>query len=308
MKEQPLISILMNCYNSEKYLEETLQSLMRQDYQRWQLVFVDNHSTDRSVEILRRYLGSDERLFYIQTPQHCPLGEAREYGLAHCQGDMLCFLDTDDIWLPQKLSRQAACMQAKPHLLLCYSAYYFINAESQRIGQRKLGYREGDLFGCNLSNYQINFQTVMIRRQALESINKPYFDPILRYSPDYNLFMRILAAGPAVCLADKLVKYRRAANSLTARSIDLWGIESEYTYQQLETAGILTTRSSEKQRALARAKIGYYKAASAMLHGEHALARSLLKSHRLSNYKYFGLYLLSAWPFLWNQVHRWRSW
>lgn len=303
-----MISILMNCYNSEKYLDETLQSLMAQDYENWQLVFVDNHSTDRSVEILRRYFDSDDRLLYIKTPQHCPLGEAREFGLAHCQGDMICFLDTDDIWQPQKLRRQVDCLLSKPYILLCYSAYFFIDGESKKIGQRNLGFREGDMFGCNLANYEINFQTVMIRRQALDVIDAPYFNPNLKYSPDYNLFMRILAAGEAVCLEEKLVKYRRAANSLTAKSIDLWGSESEYTYLQMEKSGVLMAKSTKRERALARAKIGYYKAASAMLHGEYTRAQAMLKPGRLLNYMYCGLYLLSKWPLLWNQVHRWRNW
>lgn len=300
--KRSLVSVLMNCYNSEKYLEETLQSLFSQTYPNWQLVFVDNCSTDNSKKILDKY-GKDSRILYMQTPHHMPLGEARELGLSRCSGDFICFLDTDDLWRPEKLEKQLQFFSEHDEVMLCYSSYFFINEKSKITGNRNLKYRYGDLFGQNLAQYEINFQTVMIRNKALNEIERPYFDPILIFSPDYNLIMRVLAFSPAVCLNDKLVYYRKSAGSLTRKSVDRWGIEVEYTYQQLENLGILNSKSNIKQQQLALATIAYYKAINLMNHNNHLAAADVLKNYRYTNYKFYVVYRAASIPTLWKLLH-----
>lgn len=300
---QTVVSILMNCYNSQKYLDETLQSLFNQTYPNWQLVFVDNCSTDNSKKIVDKY-EQDARVLYIQTPHHMPLGEARELGLNRCSGDFICFLDTDDVWRSDKLEKQLEFLHKDNEAMLCYSSCFYIDEKSKITGQRNLKFKYGDLFGDNLAQYEINFQTVMIRRKALNQINRPYFDPILKFSPDYNLIMRILACSSALCLNDKLVYYRRSAGSLTQKSIDLWGIEAEYTYQQLDSLGILVSKSTSRQRQLALATIAYYKAISMMNHDNCIAAADVLKKYRYINYKFYVVYRAARFPRLWNLLHK----
>jgi len=305
MNNQSLVSVLMNCYNSEKYLEETLISLVNQTYLNWQLVFVDNCSTDNSNVIVDKYK-RDSRVIYLKTPCHMPLGEAREYGLKWCSGDFICFLDTDDIWRSDKLERQLKFLQNNSEILLCYSSYFLIDEKSQITGRRKFKSRSGDLFGYNLANYEINFQTVMVRRKALELVSRPYFDPSLKFSPDYNLLMHILACGQAACMNEKLVYYRKSSGSLTQKSIALWGKESEYTYHQLDKMGILKNKSTGLQRRQALAKIAYYKAEHCIAEDDYHGARELLREYCCTNYKYLILYLISYFPALWRLAHRFK--
>ena len=96
----PKVSILMNCYNGEKFLKKAIESIYAQTYQNWEILFVDNQSTDRSLEVAKSF---DERLRIIPTPEFMNLGQAREFGLGHATGEYLAFLDVDDLWLPQKL-------------------------------------------------------------------------------------------------------------------------------------------------------------------------------------------------------------
>ncbi|NLW91120.1 MAG: glycosyltransferase [Syntrophomonadaceae bacterium] len=306
MSEAVSVSILMNCYNSERFLQETLDSLFKQTWQNWQLVFVDNCSTDNSSKMISQYR-HDERVNYIMTPHHMSLGEARDFGLDYCQGKYICFLDTDDLWDSAKLKKQVVFLDKHPDALLTYSGCYFINENSKITGKRDLAYKYGNLFGINLANYEINIPTLMIRRDALGMIDKPYFDPLLKFAEDNNLAMRLLACGPAACQPEKLVYYRQSRGSLTNKTVDLWGPEMEYTFKKLDALGVLIPNSSKKQRQLALAKIAYYKAVYLVQIHEFKQAAALLKEYRFSNLKYYLLYWASYSPALWSLAHHLRS-
>ena len=105
----PLVSILMNCYNGEKYLEVALKSVFDQTYKNWELVFWDNLSSDKSEEILKRF--KDPRVKYFKSDIHTSQYEARNKGIEKCEGDILAFLDVDDFWLPEKLEQQIKLFQ-----------------------------------------------------------------------------------------------------------------------------------------------------------------------------------------------------
>ncbi len=99
----PKISVLMNCYNGEKYLIEAIDSVFTQTYTDWEIVFIDNSSTDNSAEIAKSY---GKKIKYYKTEHNIPLGAARNFGLKFCTGEYISFLDTDDIWLPNMLEEQ----------------------------------------------------------------------------------------------------------------------------------------------------------------------------------------------------------
>lgn len=98
------ISVVMNCYNGDKYLREAIESVFAQTYSNWELIFWDNHSTDRSAEIFQSY--NDHRCKYFYAPRHTELGEARNQAVEVTTGDWITFLDCDDILFPDKISQQ----------------------------------------------------------------------------------------------------------------------------------------------------------------------------------------------------------
>ena len=101
---EPLVSILMNCYNGENYLQEAINSVLDQSYQNWELFFWDNRSTDRSADIFKEY--KDLRLKYYLAPEHTDLGCGRAKAFQYLTGEFIAVLDTDDVWLPKKLEKQ----------------------------------------------------------------------------------------------------------------------------------------------------------------------------------------------------------
>ena len=98
---EPLVSVIMNCYNSARYLREAVESVFAQSYENWEIIFWDNQSSDHSAEIFRSY--QDPRLKYFCAKQHTLLGEARNLAVAEATGSWIAFLDCDDRWLPGRL-------------------------------------------------------------------------------------------------------------------------------------------------------------------------------------------------------------
>lgn len=104
MTEKPLVSVIINCYNGEKYLREAIDSVIAQTYENWELVFWDNQSTDSTREIVESY--KDSRIHYFYAPKHTPLGEARNLAVEKANGEYINFLDADDVWSANKLEKQ----------------------------------------------------------------------------------------------------------------------------------------------------------------------------------------------------------
>lgn len=103
------VSIVMNCFNSERFLREAIDSVFAQTYANWELIFWDNQSTDRSAAIFKSY--HDPRCRYFYSEKHTVLGEARNLGVERASGEWITFLDCDDIMLPKKLAEQVKLIQ-----------------------------------------------------------------------------------------------------------------------------------------------------------------------------------------------------
>ena len=112
MKPQSLMSVIIPVYNCEKYLSEAIESVMAQAYSPVELIVVDDGSTDNSAEVARRF---KDKLRYVYQ-SHSGAGAARNQGIRSASGDFFAFLDADDIWVQDKLSRQAALFEANPSL------------------------------------------------------------------------------------------------------------------------------------------------------------------------------------------------
>jgi len=109
MTEKPLVSVIINCYNGEKYLRESIDSVIVQTYENWELVLWDNQSTDSTREIVESY--KNPKIHYYYASEHTPLGEARNLAVEKANGEYINFLDADDVWMPEKLEKQIALVE-----------------------------------------------------------------------------------------------------------------------------------------------------------------------------------------------------
>ena len=117
--KSPLISIVMNCHNGEKYLKDSLNSIINQTYENWELIFFDNISTDRSKKILDQF--NDQRIKYYKSEKFINLYDARNLAVEKCNGNFVSFLDTDDSWYPDKLEKQINLYEKNPSCDLIYT-------------------------------------------------------------------------------------------------------------------------------------------------------------------------------------------
>jgi len=293
------VSILMNGYNSQKYLKEAIDSIYNQTYIDWEIIFIDNCSTDKTSKIVHSY---DEKIKYYKTSKNIPLGEARNFGLSKCKGEYLAFLDTDDIWLDYKLKEQIELLDKDKSLQMCYSGAIWIDEEGKEINQDLPKDRSRDVFSNNLVRYEVNMQTVLIRNSIDISFNIK-----MEFSPDYDLFMRIMSSYKVSVINKPLVKYRKLSNSLTSKKIDRWAIEMEQSLDNIFKNNPSLKDKYSKEYSLAYAKVGYYYAQLYVSINDIKRARLALHKYRFISKEYLFLYLLSYLPLsIWIFIHKFK--
>ena len=287
MTTVPVVSIIMNCYNCEKYLREAIDSVYAQTNNDWEIIFFDNSSSDHSSIIAKSY---DSRLKYYSSEETMSLGSARNSALNKASGEYVAFLDCDDLYLPDKIEEQVLYMQ-KNNCVLSYGGYIKIDENGNAISQNKPKYKNGHLFGKLLKKYEINMQTVMILRSYITS-NALNFQPSLRYLPDYNLFMKIAAQNSIGVIDSFLVKYRVHPNSLSRKTLDLAAVEGAYTFDSIINSNPDLYNKYRSEFDFAYKKLEYYSAISFINDGEYLKARKTLLPILLASIKFFILYLL----------------
>lgn len=243
--EYPLVSIIVNCYNGERFLKIALESLSIQTYVNFEVLFVDNCSQDRSASIYKDFSLRDDRFRYLLLRNNLCLGAARKIAVEQTSGDFIAFLDVDDIWHKDKLQIQIDSL-IRTQSNLAYANVEIINEFGCKIGRSK-GRRVKDDLKSNLLRYRINLATLIIQRDVLVR-NSLNFDENIEASEEYCLVMQLLARGAKVNFIDTpLSSYRVLDNSLTVKKIDSWCIDRRYTLSKIE-----------KELPTLRLKYGYY--------------------------------------------------
>jgi glycosyltransferase involved in cell wall biosynthesis len=200
----PLVTVVINAYNGERYLRETIESVYAQTLQNFEIVLFDDASTDATPEIAH---GFDGRLRYARSERLIPLGEARNKALELSRGKYLSFLDQDDLFLPKKLERQVAAFQGEVGLVFCNSIQIW-----EKIGKEALLYKTppaaGQAFRALLRRYYLSINTVMIRKDALPEDRKWWFPASFRMCEEADLFLRMAHKYPIAYVDEPLAKYR----------------------------------------------------------------------------------------------------
>ena len=130
MKKTPLVSIIINCLNGEKYLDKALKSVFNQIYTNWEIIFFDNNSTDKSYSILKKY--KDKRIKYFKSKKIYKLYKARNLAVKKCKGKMVTFLDVDDWWAKNKLKKQVDFFLKYQTTEILYSNVYVYSEKKKK--------------------------------------------------------------------------------------------------------------------------------------------------------------------------------
>lgn len=241
MNKQPLVSIIINCYNSEKYLAETIDSVFAQIYDNFEVIFWDNQSTDNTAQIIASY--SDAKIQYHYAENHTTLGEARNLAMKNAKGEYLTFLDSDDVWLPEFLKNAVYIMETE-NCILYYSNYFnWIKGKSA-----KLNYSDKDrglqTFGDLLTIYHVGMSAAVFNYKVVNE-NEIKFNKQYQLIEDYDFFLNLVRYGNAYYDPRPLMKYRMHQASLTNNSKKNWSIEFDALYKDL-TTGVLDEDQQSK--------------------------------------------------------------
>ncbi len=210
MRKKPLVSIIMNCLNGEKYLKFSLHSVINQNYKNWELIFWDNKSTDNSVNIIKSV--KDSRIKYFKAKKRTVLYEARNLAIRKAKGEFISFLDVDDFWSKDKLSKQIPKFKNSKIGLVYSNFYKYYNSnKKQKIAfNNKLP--KGKVVKSIIKNYQVGFLTVVLRKSFLNK--KKIFDFKYDLLSDYDFVLNFALKHQFDCIDKPLAFYRIHHNQL----------------------------------------------------------------------------------------------
>lgn len=211
-----LVSIVVPVYQVEQFIAQTIESVQKQSYQNWELILVDDCSKDRSCVIIESMGAEDSRICLIRQETNQGAAAARNCGVRHAKGRFLCFLDSDDLWEPEKLSEELVFMQEKQAGFV-FTGYEFADEYGKGLGKivrvpEEITYSEA------LKNTTIFTSTVMFDRRIIK--DEDIFMPDIASEDTATWWHLLKAYGKAYGLDKNLVKYRRSANTLSSNKLE----------------------------------------------------------------------------------------
>ena len=288
---KPLVSVIINCYNGDRFLRKAIDSVYCQTYDNWEIIFWDNASTDSSAKIARSY---DDKIRYFSTTKNTPLGEARNLALNKASGKYVAFLDCDDLHFPNKIEKQVRLMEENKYVM-CYGSVVTINEDGDEIRRIAVKNCSGYMFDLLLNHYEINMPSVMLLNSFLIE-NELEFDINFNYCPDHNLFMQIASQKSIGVVKDFIVSYREVQNSLSKKTLFIAGSEYRATLDKIANRHpeLCVRYSKEFNQAYGKSK--YYDVIALIVNKDINLARKKMKPLISLRYEYFTLYLLLFLP------------
>jgi teichuronic acid biosynthesis glycosyltransferase TuaG len=217
MESYPLISIVTPVYNSAKYLNETIQSVINQTYKNWELLIVDDCSTDNSARIIKEIAAFDPRIRFMQLQCNQGSGPSRNLAIKEANGKYIAFLDSDDFWVAEKLEIQVNFLETNK-IAFSHASYGYWDEEGIEIRKPFIVSRNAVDYQKLLKRTEISCLTAIYNQ---ELIGKMYM-PNYRRKQDYALWLSILKKGfNSVPQQKVLAYYRQRKGSVTNKKYKL---------------------------------------------------------------------------------------
>ena len=190
--KSPLVSVIIPAYNAEKYIERTIHSVLLQNYENIEIIVIDDGSTDNTATVVKKLANEDKRLHYVHQ-QNGGVSSARNHGYKLSKGEYLAFLDADDIWLPNNVSKKLAHLQDNPDVGLVHSDAMVIDENDNSLNETKKG-KSGwildDLLLWNGTCIPAP-SSILVKREVVDSVGG--FDTSLSTAADQEFFFRVAA-------------------------------------------------------------------------------------------------------------------
>jgi len=227
------VSVVLPVYNGQDLLRETLESVLNQNYRSFEVIAIDDGSTDDSLEVLREY----EKDIIVRSQQNVGVAITRNRGVELASGELIAFLDQDDIWYPFKLEKQVALFQSSPEVSFVYSDFDLIDSKSRIIERCALSTMKADwmrpFIGGHLHPYP---STVLMKKSLFVEVGGFDTGFIENCDEDIELWVRVYDKAPFHFIPGALVQYRRDHyhQKQKRRSFEVEAANFSHLYQKLE--------------------------------------------------------------------------
>jgi glycosyltransferase involved in cell wall biosynthesis len=228
MKDKPLVSVIVNCFNGKKYLSEAIDSVVSQNYSNWELIFWDNLSTDSSAKIFNQY--NDKRLKYFLATKHTNLSEARALAIAKSQGELIAFLDVDDYWKDSILETQVALYKDDDVVFSCGNFYIITEFSKQTKIFKKGKIPSGYVLNNLLVNYSVGMLTLSVRRSTYDMVGG--FSSDYHIIGDLDLVIKLASKGKMGSFQEPLAVCRKDGNNESIMKVDMYIEELKNWYEK----------------------------------------------------------------------------
>ncbi|BED87988.1 glycosyl transferase [Pseudoalteromonas sp. MM1] len=228
--QEPLVSVIMPAYNAEDYISESIESVLTQSYKNWELLITDDRSTDTTQKIINEYAIKDHRIKLFINEQNGGAGVARNNSIKQAKGRFIAFLDADDLWLPEKLTKQISFM-LKNNYAFTFTAYQKMEAEHLKgvisppstTTYKKL--LSSNVIGCLTAVYDSGL------------LGKQYM-PLIRKRQDMGLWLNILKQTPYAYSIPTVLALYRADSGMTQNKLKV--LKSQWNlYREVQGLNIL---------------------------------------------------------------------
>lgn len=205
------VSVIIPLFNAERWIESTIKSVVNQNYYPIEIIVVDDCSTDNSADIIKKIQRDIPYLKYYRMEQNSGVGLARNKGIEISSGIYLAFLDSDDIWHSEKLTKQLALFEQNPSVPLTFTAIQYIDENGMLI-KKKRNIKQRISFKYLLRNTMIATSSVIINRKVVKDCKMPN----RKSGEDYSTWLSILKKyGDALGINEALTSYRISNTSLS---------------------------------------------------------------------------------------------
>jgi glycosyltransferase involved in cell wall biosynthesis len=209
----PRVSTIMATYNYGQYLAGSISSALAQSYADQEIVIVDDGSTDNTPQIVAQY-AQEPRIRYFRT-EHVGQPAAKNFGIQQARGELLAFLDADDLWEPEKLALQVPLFDASPRVGVVYTRFEMIDAQGTLLKYDQPELYRGDVLAQMFRQNFVGFSTCVVRRSVFEDVGR--FDEQIPMAIDYELWLRVARHWQFDYVDKPLLRYRTGHANLSQR-------------------------------------------------------------------------------------------
>tara|TARA_B100000575_G_C23074534_1_gene618906 strand:- start:410 stop:1201 length:792 start_codon:yes stop_codon:yes gene_type:complete len=216
MKKLPLVSVVINCHNGEKFLRECINSIIKQKYKNWEIIFWDNLSTDKSQQIINSF--KDKRIRVYKSKVFTSLYKARNLAIKKTKGRYICFLDTDDKMFSDKILKQVRFLEKNLSFKMVYSNYFILKQKMKNLSLRhNKKFNSGKITQELINDYSVGILTVLIHRKVFKNLK---FNDKFNIIGDFDFFVKTSLKHKIAYMNEPTAIYRLHNENYTNKNLD----------------------------------------------------------------------------------------